>query len=1271
MRWKTGPWRAPRLVQGVKRQLVECVSEGNVFDGAAIQSSALRDRETKLLQLPAEFLEDLLLSRVNGLVADPRGVRLANCMITGSLDLTRAAMQPEQVDRAVLPLRCERVVFQEPIRLDYATTGAICLTHCRLPGFHARGADISTELTLDDCTLYRRTADVVSRHRVIDIDGATIGGDFSATNLADEEAAPDTPEAAATPTGAKGQDRGFGPVPFAHILVDADNAKISGGVDLSCVGLSSGDRHGAPAVLMGNFDNADIFGDFRAIGTRFAPTAPEDAYRHPAPRDRRRKALDLRGAHVRGDVELDYVQTSGEIHLEDATLTQDLSLGGARLVHVVAESGLAGVVVEAMGLSVGGSVHFVDRRGADATLPPAEPEENGGKRDVRLLAIGQIRLTRARIGGDLDASGATICAVGRVVEGVALDMRSVELGGTLYLDGRRDVGPGLFIGMVNLNHISVSGSVIFSGSWFRAPAGQQMGPQRIHLQVLSESHADAEPSDENEHEWSLVDCKHVARTDRELADWRKNQLWRTSFSVARPEDRSKGRESPVDLADREQPSSASQPTGEMRGLLNELGVLPALDLSRQDLWRLRGGCRAIAMVDARVTGSVLFGIGPVAWGKDNKKGDARAKDDAGNTEDTNNTEDAVTNTSSSVNGDANGKGRDGPSVVVGCVDLDRIRIDGTLRLTGGVFRAVTPLTPQNSHEPEGANTRDSESPPDVSMSYPSTPGWTELKARVCLSLRSARLNGRLDTKYFGPIQMGGENNARSGYKPMLEAYGWTANRGRKVPKVLSGALYERRRVLHIVPEYEALEKFIPDPGRPISPDQAGDWSIAVNRPAGFVDEMVCLLDLAAIAESIDDRAVGASLPPLPTVHDVAGWYSLRPDGLFDLSGAAIASIHDHPCHGWPTSDGHLELNGCTYNYISLNHDTSYLLASDNAGQGEEAGQSGKRSRKALLRRPDGPTERRGTSVGRRFVGWIHWRLAITRRLFWYVLFAIRYGSCRLCRYFGLRSPHKPSCAKEFPKYARERYRLLTVRYIEYAVASFRIRIDDRSTPQDRRIKWLEQQYPGAGPRKQDFRPQPYEQLAGIMRATGFSLDADGIAAAKRNMRWRAGVFGIVQRQFDKLLWLTCKYTYSPTRIVSWVVGLILLAVLISGGAYDRMMLSSGSGSGEFSPWLYAGDVIIPIVEFGYVDQWSVEEPSSCVQGPASLPPFERAAGTESAFAQTWLFGPYLAWASDAVFSVLGIGGARGVEWAFGLLTGFGSLFTALLVITLTGVMRRD
>ena len=273
------------------------------------------------------------------------------------------------------------------------------------------------------------------------------------------------------------------------------------------------------------------------------------------------------------------------------------------------------------------------------------------------------------------------------------------------------------------------------------------------------------------------------------------------------------------------------------------------------------------------------------------------------------------------------------------------------------------------------------------------------------------------------------------------------------------------------------------------------------------------------------------------------------------------------------------------------------------------------------------------------------------------------------------------CSALFPDQAKQYNRLYTLRYIEYAVASFRIRNDNLASPEARRIKWLEQQYPGAGPRKHDFRPQPYEQLAQVMRATGYTLDADAIAAAKRNMRWRAGVFGVVQRAFDIFLFLTCRYTYSPALIAAWLSALILLGVLISGGAYDRDLLAAVEEAAEeepkeFSPWLYASDVIIPIIEFDYVEKWKVMQP---------YPPFEdttangRLAGflddgslsATSGFSDGSFVGPYLARLSNTVFSMLGIAGARGVEWAFGLLTGFGSLFTALAVITFTGVMRRD
>lgn len=1308
MRWKTGPWRTPRLVQGVERQLVECVADGLVFDGAAVQSNARRHPGTKLLQVPAGFLEDLLLSRIAGLVPDPRGVRLTNCMVTGALDLSRAAMQPEQVDRAVLPLACERVVFEEPIRLDYASTGAISLTLCRLPGFYARGADIGSELTMDDCTICRRATDITPEYLMIDVDGATIGGDFHARRLRYEQevdatasSGRDAPETISPP----------GPLPFANVLIDADNASISGGVDLSVLAdhptrtLLIDENF---AVLMGNFDNAHIFGDFRAVGARFSPTLQGAHSGKCFLSDRYPKCLDLRGAQVRGDVALDHIRTAGEIHLEDATLTQDLSIGGARLVNVECAvkrlMGLSGAVIEGMGLAVGGSVHFVDRRqtyhvaagdaGRESSWPLGVQDEtrNSGSemaQDGRLLAVGTIRLTRARITGDLDASGATICAVGRRVEGVALDMRSAELGGTLFLDGRRDVGPGLFIGLVNLINIKVSGSVIFCGSWFRAPAGQQMGPQRIHLPVLEDWPENAEPLESSEDEWSPVDRTHIARTDRELDNWQRNQLWRTCPNAVQLSNDS--RENAVALADRERPFEDAPASGQMLALLERLGVRSALELTKRQLWRLRGGCRAIAMVDAQVTGSVLFGIGPTAWGTDRT---ARKAD---------------------------GNGRDGPSIVVGCVDLDRIRIDGNLRLTGGVFRAVTPVIPgsapevlEKCDEPAvaGSPASDTRMPggsqvggcsdgqaevdprslsavsdsgaPDVSLSNPSTPGWTELKARVCLSLRSADIKGRFESKYFGPVPLYLLDKDIGSGKPILQEMGVITEKIRTANTDDWKSRFEKfRQYLHIVPEFQDMQNFLEEITAPGKHSADGNRVATFNDPSRFVDEMVAFLDFAATAESIDDQSLGATLPALPRVHNPAGWYPLRPDGLFDLSGAAIRSIHDHPCHGWPTSDGHLELNGCTYDYLSLSHEPSYRVvpnvgANAEAGDAGEARDRGEPGHPNLVSRaqPEGPTERYGSSVAWRVAVWCWWRLRIFGHLLAYGLRSVPYWACRAACWLGLANRGKPRCSALFPEQAKQYNRLYTLRYIEYAVTSFRIRNDNLASPEARRIKWLEQQYPGAGPRKHDFRPQPYEQLARVMRATGYTLDADSIAAAKRNMRWRAGVFGVVQRAFDIFLFLTSRYTYSPALIASWLGGLILLGVLISGGAFDRMMLVPLEGSGEFSPWLYAGDVIIPIVEFGYVDKWSIVPTHGPLLDAQQIgqPGFVVADTTcvaNSAFADTWPFGPYFARLSDAVFAVFGIDGARGVEWAFGLLTGFGSLFTALAVITFTGVMRRD
>lgn len=170
-------------------------------------------------------------------------------------------------------------------------------------------------------------------------------------------------------------------------------------------------------------------------------------------------------------------------------------------------------------------------------------------------------------------------------------------------------------------------------------------------------------------------------------------------------------------------------------VLETLGVYEALVFGREGLWSLRGGCRAIAMVDAKIEGSVLFGLSQSVYSTR-----PTGKKSVGN-----DNSDPATLRSGAP---------DGPSVVIGAIDMDRITVDGDIRLTGGIYRGVTPITGARRVEVEkcassGEPVARRLSGPEISLSYPSTPGWTTLMARVCLSLRSATVKGCLESHFFG------------------------------------------------------------------------------------------------------------------------------------------------------------------------------------------------------------------------------------------------------------------------------------------------------------------------------------------------------------------------------------------------------------------------------------------------------------------------------------------------------------------------------------------
>ncbi len=1255
------------------------------------------------VRIRGSLLAKILLGRFKQCKHNVRGVHIAGYWIEGGLDLSHVHSLSADQGRAAALLVAWGCRFDGIIDYSFSRVSGVIVQASTLGGFIARGADIDIGMSLVGCLLdpafatvassapLRRGSDGATRTLPavrLDLDGCRLGGDLDLSGL---RLPHDT-----SPQG-------------AEVEIDADNALVRGSVKLNaeCSSQISAGMDGRLPALYANFDNADIFGDFIADGARFVAPCKQSR-RDPA------ECLDLRGATVRGDVSLKYIHTLGRVRFEDADIAQDLDLGGACLVEP------RGVAFEAQALVVHGSVHLVDRQGAArGGEPPADP---------RLLAYGQLRFARARVDGDLDGSGATVCAVDVSIEGVAIDLRSAEFGGSVYLDARRDVGPGFFVGLINMLQIRVRGSIVFAGSWFRAPCGQMMAPRRIDAELYSEK--------EMLHELEERGISHRTLRGRKftVADiyyGYQNGFWQVDDGwPVWP--RGAHEEKVTESAGNGGPRKTPEPNLAV-ALLEALGIYPALAYRPEDLWRLRGGCRAIALEDARVDGAVLFGTSIDIYPEAGKDAE-------------NNGEPAA------PGGEILDHPANGPSVVVGCADLDRIRIDGELRLTGGIFRAVTPVLHGVGGDPETDPdaARPTDEGPDPSLSYPSTVGWTELMGRTCLSLRGAVIGGRLDSRFFGAVSV-----------------------KRRPKQAFDREHFAKLRAhLNLVPERGAHwiwhaqgapssngDRRVPDPivSLPVPTPKADSSALPKchQDPCGYAEEMLYMLKHLAIEEQRQDRSLGATRPDVPPVQEWADGYNLRPDGRFDLRDAYVNAIHDHPCHGWPTSDGHLQLNGCKYDFLALEPDESRLHPPDNGapetghlepddpepGAPETGEATDERLFTALRDR-----ERFGQSRIAR--GWDTVRSLAREGGLWSIERLFRYGLLlRLLLWRGRPSGDDRSVVGS-PAWFRHQHfsRCMAKRaerYRRYARRSFRRRNDARCRPADRRIAWLEQQYHGADPTPKDFLPQPYERLCCVMRANGYREDADSVAAAKRRQRSRATLLNTITWFGETFLRLTSNYGYSPVRVV-----FVAFLAIASGAAalevakdhrllvfeslqtesvavWNAVQESDDEASEDLilDTWLLAIDGFIPLVEVGYASEWSVAEWRSVGQddrqiaqlpaGADGLPDWPGAVesfmaidfckATEDATSVAACIGailgevarlPFaiLAWVIGFVFALvqclfswggtgLGITDIRAVwsdlppentlRWLGAIYHGLGWALISMAIVTFTGVIRRD
>ena len=192
----------------------------------------------------------------------------------------------------------------------------------------------------------------------------------------------------------------------------------------------------------------------------------------------------------------------------------------------------------------------------------------------------------------------------------------------------------------------------------------------------------------------------------------------------------------------------------------------------------------------------------------------------------------------------------------------------------------------------------------------------------------------------------------------------------------------------------------------------------------------------------------------------------------------------------------------------------------------------------------------------------------------------------------------------------------------------------------RRIDWLLLQ-----PKSHldsDFRPQPWEECARVLRAMGHEADARAVLIEKEKRQRKARRDRLRREHlyedaawfsfWDALMGITTRYGRQPLLAFAWLAGLILLGLGVFEGARNAEALKpndsialrsaewvdcvpgaerySGEGSQlacfleqpegrgypAFNPLVYSADALLPIFDLGMQEYWVADENTGFGQG---------------------------------------------------------------------------
>jgi hypothetical protein len=168
-----------------------------------------------------------------------------------------------------------------------------------------------------------------------------------------------------------------------------------------------------------------------------------------------------------------------------------------------------------------------------------------------------------------------------------------------------------------------------------------------------------------------------------------------------------------------------------------------------------------------------------------------------------------------------------------------------------------------------------------------------------------------------------------------------------------------------------------------------------------------------------------------------------------------------------------------------------------------------------------------------------------------------------------------------------------------------------------RIKWL-----AKTPQGEDFSPQPYEQLAKVLREMGHREDARVVLIEKERLQREAANPVLWRRVWNWVMRESAGYGYRPSLSLKYLVGLMLVGMVVFGGAdllgavkpnsarvwhlpeWERcvdnpispkwcyLLSDKGESYPTFNPFIYSVDTLLPIVDLEMQGAWIPDDRAS-------------------------------------------------------------------------------